>query len=88
VNAFYGDFSKSSSFGDRRGIMVQVLRERYAEKLQVGIRDERFHIVNHDVGTTTVKGPVAALYGTNRTSPPHLSARARPALRSSSKSAP
>jgi hypothetical protein len=25
--------------------------------------DERFHIVNHDVGDTTVKGPVAALYG-------------------------
>ena len=64
VEAFFGDFSKSSSFGDRRGIMVEVLRERYAEKLQVGILGhERFHIVNHDLGSTTVKGPVAALKG-------------------------
>lgn len=62
VEAFFGDFSKASSFGDRRGIMIKVLRERYAEKLQVGIRGhERFHIVNHDLGSTTVKGPVAAL---------------------------
>ena len=62
VEALFGDFSKSSSFGDRRGIMIKVLRERYAEKLQVGIRGhERFQIVNHDLGTTTVKGPVAAL---------------------------
>jgi HK97 family phage major capsid protein len=62
VEALFGDFSKSSSFGDRRGIMVEVLRERYAEKLQVGIlAHERFHIVNHDLGSTTAKGPVAAL---------------------------
>lgn len=63
--ALFGDFSKSSSFGDRRGIMVEVLRERYAEKLQVGILShERFHIVNHDLGSTTALdyGPVAALY--------------------------
>jgi HK97 family phage major capsid protein len=64
VMALYGDFSMSSSFGDRRGIVVEVLRERYAEKLQVGILGhERFHIVNHDLGSTTAKGPVAALYG-------------------------
>lgn len=66
VNAFFGDFSKSSSFGDRRGITVEVLRERYAEKLQVGIlASERFHIVNHDLGSTTAGdfGPVGALYG-------------------------
>lgn len=62
VEAFFGDFMMSSSFGDRRGIMIKILRERYAEKLQVGIRGhERFHIINHDVGTTAVKGPVAAL---------------------------
>ena len=64
VMALFGDFSQSSSFGDRRGIMIEVLRERYAEKLQIGILGhERFHIVNHDLGTTTVKGPVAAVYG-------------------------
>lgn len=64
VEALFGDFSKSSSFGDRRGIMVEVLRERYAEKLQIGVlAHERFHIVNHDLGTTDAKGPVAALKG-------------------------
>lgn len=64
VEALFGDFSKSSSFADRRGIMVQVLRERYAEKFQVGILgSERFQVVNHDLGTSAVKGPVAALKG-------------------------
>lgn len=64
VVALFGDFGLSSSVGDRRGIMIEVLRERYAEKLQVGILGhERFQVVNHDVGSTTVKGPVAALYG-------------------------
>jgi len=61
--ALYGDYTNSSSFGDRRGIMVEVLRERYAEKLQIGVLGhERFQIVNHDLGSTTVKGPVGALY--------------------------
>lgn len=64
AEALFGDFSMSSSFGDRRGIVVEVLRERYAEKLQVGVlAHERFQIVNHDLGSTTVKGPVAALKG-------------------------
>lgn len=62
--ALYGDYTNSSSFGDRRGIIIEVLRERYAEKLQLGILGhERFQIVNHDLGTTAVKGPVGALYG-------------------------
>jgi HK97 family phage major capsid protein len=63
--ALFGDFSLSSSFADRRGIVVEVLRERYAEKLQVGIlAHERFQIINHDLGSTTAQdyGPVAALY--------------------------
>jgi HK97 family phage major capsid protein len=64
TEALFGDFSKSSSFADRRGIMVEVLRERYAEKLQIGILShERFHIINHDVGDSSNKGPVAALKG-------------------------
>lgn len=62
VEAFYGDFAKSSSFGDRRGIGIQVLREAYAASLQVGVLGwERFHIINHDLGDTSNKGPVAAL---------------------------
>ena len=65
VLLMFGNFNLSSSFGARRGITVQVLRERYAEKLQIGVLGhERFDIVNHDLGSTTVKGPVAALLGT------------------------
>jgi HK97 family phage major capsid protein len=65
VLCMFGNFNLSSSFGARRGITVQILRERYAEKLQVGVLGhERFDIVNHDLGTTSVKGPVAALLGT------------------------
>jgi HK97 family phage major capsid protein len=64
TEALFGDFSMSSSFGDRRGITIEVLRERYAEKLQVGVlAHERFQVVNHDLGTSSVKGPVAALKG-------------------------
>jgi HK97 family phage major capsid protein len=65
VMLMFGNFAMASSFGDRRGIVVQVLRERYAEKLQIGIiGSERFDIVNHDLGTTSAKGPLAALLGT------------------------
>lgn len=65
VLLMFGNFNLSSSFGARRGITVQILRERYAEKLQIGVLgSERFDIVNHDLGSTTVKGPVAALLGT------------------------
>lgn len=64
VMCLFGRFDMSSSFGSRRGIMMQVLRERYAEKLQVGVLGtERFDIVNHDLGDTSNKGPVAAMYG-------------------------
>jgi HK97 family phage major capsid protein len=68
VEAFFGDFGMSSSFGDRRGIMVKVLRERYAEKLQVGIRGhERFHIINH---TTWARPPSRARSPRSRPSKP------------------
>lgn len=64
VMAMFGDFSLSTSVGSRRGIEVQVLQERYAELGQLGIvATERFDIVTHDLGSTTVKGPVAAAYG-------------------------
>ena len=41
-----------------------MLRERYAERLQVGVLGhERFQIVNHDLGDANAKGPVGALKG-------------------------
>lgn len=60
----FGRFDLSSSFGDRRGIMIQVLRERYAELGQIGVMGtERFDLVNHDLGSTSAKGPISAGYG-------------------------
>lgn len=64
VMFFFGRYDLAGSLGARRGITLQVLRERYAELGQIGIKGtERFDIVNHDVGDTTNKGPVAAGYG-------------------------
>jgi len=64
VMALFGRFDLAASLGNRRGITVQVLRERYAELGQIGIKaTERFDLVVHDLGDTNVKGPVAAMYG-------------------------
>lgn len=60
----FGRFDLAASMGNRRGITLQVLRERYAELGQIGIKGtERFDLVVHDVGDTTNKGPVALAYG-------------------------
>ncbi len=64
VMILYGDFAMASTMGDRRGFTVQVLRELYAANGQIGVLGfERFDIVNHDMGSTTVSGPVVALLG-------------------------
>ncbi len=60
----FGDFSKAATMGDRRGFTIRVLNERYAEYDQIGIvATERFDIVVHDLGDTSVAGPVVALIG-------------------------
>lgn len=62
--AFFGRFDMAASMGNRRGIEVRVLPEKYSEYGQIGVRaTERFDLVVHDLGTTTVKGPVASMYG-------------------------
>lgn len=62
--AFYGDFGRGVALGERRGIVVQVLRERYAEYRQIGvIATERVDINCHGVGTTSAVGPIVALIG-------------------------
>lgn len=70
VMFLFGRFDLSTSIGNRRGIEMQTLVERYAELGQIGvIATERFDIVNHDLGTTSSsdvnggRGPVAAGYG-------------------------
>jgi len=62
--AFYGNFKQGIAFGERRGITVQVLRERYAEYRQIGvIGTERIDINCHGVGDLTAAGPIVALIG-------------------------
>ena len=62
--ALFGDFSMGVVFGDRMGMEVQVLTERYAEYRQTGIiATERFDINCHGVGTTAAAGPIVALVG-------------------------
>lgn len=61
---YFGDLSMAAKMGDRRGISVQLLVERYAEYGQVGIiADERFDINVHDIGDASSAGPLVALMG-------------------------
>lgn len=62
--AFYGNFKQGVLFGERRGITIEVLRERYADQDSIGIKGtERIDIVPHGVGTTSAAGPIVALIG-------------------------
>ena len=65
VILLYGDFSKACVIGDRRGIVIQVLRERYADENCIGvIGTERIDMnFQYAVGTTSKAGPVCALIG-------------------------
>lgn len=61
---FFGNFQQGVAMGERRGITVQVLRERYAEYRQIGvIGTERIDINCHGVGDTSSPGPIVALIG-------------------------
>lgn len=58
---YFGDLSKSSALGERRGVIMRRSDHRYFENDQVGLLGtERFDIVNHDLGSTTVAGPLVA----------------------------
>ncbi len=60
----YGDLRQGSTFGDRRGFAVQILRERYAEYRQIGIIGwQRFDINVHGLGDNTNAGPIVGLIG-------------------------
>ena len=57
--AVVGDLSQAVLFGDRRGVTMQRLVERYADEDLEAIKcTERFDAVVHDVGTSTVAGAV------------------------------
>jgi HK97 family phage major capsid protein len=70
VMFLFGRFDLASSVGNRRGIEMLTLVERYAELGQIGlIATERFDLVVHDLGTTSTsdvnggRGPIAAGFG-------------------------
>ncbi len=57
--AVVGDLGAAVLFGDRRGITLQNLTERYADEDLFAVKaTERFDIVVHDRGTSTVGGAV------------------------------
>lgn len=61
---YFGDLGLAARMGDRRGVSMQTLVERYAEYGQIGIiADERFDIAVHDIGDATNAGPLVALMG-------------------------
>lgn len=60
----FGDLSLSSTLGDRRGLMIKTLRERFAELDQVAFAcTSRLDVVNHDLGDATNAGGCVALIG-------------------------
>lgn len=61
---FFGDLSLAVAMGDRRGIRIKQSDDRYFEFDQIGIQGtERIDLNVHDLGTTTVFGPLAGLIG-------------------------
>ncbi|MGE0117663.1 MAG: phage major capsid protein [Dongiaceae bacterium] len=62
--AFFGDLAKAVILGERRGITIDVTRERYWELRQIGIMGwERIDINVHSLGDNTTPGPLIALIG-------------------------
>jgi len=67
IICFYGSMRQAVTFGDRRGLRVEVLRERYSDTDQVAIKaTERIDIVAHDivqVDDSTAPGALIGLRG-------------------------
>lgn len=64
VVCLFGNLRRAAMLGDRRGVRIQVLGEKYATTDQIGIKGtERVDINVHDVGTVDAAGPIVALCG-------------------------
>lgn len=62
VLALFGDLSQAATFGERRAISVRTASERYIEYDQtLTFATTRNAIMVHDLGSSTVAGPVIAL---------------------------
>lgn len=65
VLALFGDLSQAATFGERRAVNIRTASERYIEYDQtLTFATTRVAMVVHDLGSTTVAGPVVALKGT------------------------
>ena len=59
---FFGDIGLAAAMGERRGITIKRLDERFADADQIGIMGtERFDINIHDMGDGTNAGPLVSL---------------------------
>src|SRR5262249_14652505 len=62
IVAYYDDMTKAVAFGQRRQMTIRRSDERYFDTDQIGLMGtERIDIVAHDVGTSSVIGPLVAL---------------------------
>jgi HK97 family phage major capsid protein len=60
----FGNLRLAATLGDRRGIRVALSTEQYWEQDQIGLKATMRHDINvHDLGSTTVKSPLAVLVG-------------------------
>ncbi len=60
----YGDLTKSSTMGERRGITVGTSDQRYFIEDQIAMKvTQRFDINNHDLGDASTAGPMVGLKG-------------------------
>jgi HK97 family phage major capsid protein len=62
IMLLFGDLTKSSMMGERRGVTIKRSDHRYFENDQIGLLGtERFDVNNHDLGDTSVAGPLVGM---------------------------
>jgi len=65
VLCLFGDMAQAATFGERRAVNIRTASERYIEYDQtLTFATTRVAMVVHDLGSTTVAGPLVALKGT------------------------
>jgi hypothetical protein len=62
VQFHFGDLTKAAMMGERRGVTIKRSDHRYFENDQIGLLGtERFDINVHDMGDTSVAGPLVSM---------------------------
>ena len=63
IDVLYGDFSRGVDFGDRMSLEIDVSDQAYWTSYGIGVRGILRHdLVVHDIGDTSRRGPIVALY--------------------------